>query len=222
MKTVEGVCKELKSLHGVVGAFVLQQDQCLGSSLPPQYDPKRLVQVGAILASINQISQKAGYQRSATAFHWQRASLLTWPLGDNAMLGLLATPNVVRETINMSASIALEDLGRVFESEAGRTRLEPLTPPPPVVPAPPGQVVITPIADEGQLGRRLQSIECLVIEELGPSGKPLFERCLNKTPRGNASASAWLLSFRNAILSDIVDPGARVTIATCHYWAPIE
>jgi hypothetical protein len=73
MKSVEGVCRELRSLDGVVGAFLLRKSRCVASSLPPQYDFNRLSQVADVLARISQMSQKAGYGNCAMTFHWQRA-----------------------------------------------------------------------------------------------------------------------------------------------------
>ncbi len=215
MKTVESVCRELKSLEGVVGAFVLHQNQCIGSSLPPQYDPNRLAQVGATLARVSQISQKAGYEQSAAAFHWQRASLLTWPIGNDGMLGLLAVPTAVRESVNLSAAIALEDLSSITKDKASAGRI---SIPAKVEHAPP-QVLEQ---DNAKLNARLRDIEQLLVEELGPSGKSLLERSRTKTPRGTASGSAWLLALRNVVLTDIADPGARVTIATSHHWAELD
>jgi hypothetical protein len=215
MKTVESVCRELKSLEGVVGAFVLQQNQCIGSSLPPQYDPNRLAQVGATLARVSQISQKAGYEQSAAAFHWQRASLLTWPIGNDGLLGLLAVPTAVRESVNLSAAIAIEDLSSIAKDKAGSGRLS--------VPAKAGHSQ-SPVLeqDNALLNARLGDIEQLLVEELGPSGKSLLDRSRTKTPRGTASATAWLLALRNTVLADIADPGARVTIATSLHWAELD
>lgn len=113
MKSVEKVCKDLRTLDGVIGAFVLRQSRCISSSLPTQYDFGRLGQVADVLSRVNQMSQKAGYERSAMAFHWQRASLMSWPVGDDTILGLFATPNAVRETINMSVALAIEDLTQI-------------------------------------------------------------------------------------------------------------
>lgn len=215
MKTVESVCRELKSLDGVVGAFVLQQNQCIGSSLPPQYDPNRLAQVGATLARVSQISHKAGYEQSASAFHWQRASLLTWPIGNDGLLGLLAVPTAVRESVNLSAAMALEDLSSIIRDKASADHIS--------IPAK-AEISQSPIVEQenARLVARLGHIEQLLVEELGPSGKALLERSRTKTPRGTASACAWLLALRNTVLTDIADPGARVTIATSLHWAELD
>jgi hypothetical protein len=213
MKTIDGVCKELKTLDGVVGAFVLKRSECLGSSLPPQYDSSRLVQVAGTIARVGQISHRAGYDGISTAFHWQRASLMTWPLEDDALLGLIATPTAVREAIELSASIALEDLSSIV---SGKPRTIPCGPPASAKQKPPA-----PDEAKAELDSRLQDIERLLIEELGPAGKHLLERCRNRTPRGGEPASEWLLSLRSAILGDVTDPGARVTIGTSVYWAEL-
>jgi hypothetical protein len=215
MKTIEGICKELKALDGVVGAFVLRQSQCVGSSLPLQYDPGRLAQVGATLARVSQMSQKAGYDGCSTAFHWQRASLLTWPLGEDGLLGLLAAPNAVREAVELSATVALEDLTDILASKpAASPRDERAAN---VAPAAP-----VPEPDAAKFSERLGEIERLLVQELGPGGKALLERCRTRTPRGSLSATDWLMSLRNTLLSDVGDPGARVTIATSYLWAEFD
>lgn len=219
MKTVEGVCKELKTLDGVVGAFVLRQSQCIGSSLPPQYDPGRLAQVADALARVSQISEKAGYAHCATAFHWQRASLLTWPLGDDATLSLLATPNAVREAVNMSASIAIEDLSNIFSNRSSddSNDIAKNAAPAHNASAPPD-----PVQDSAELNERLREIERLLVEELGPGGRSLLERCRNKTLRGKLSASEWLLRLRSAVLADVAEPGARATISMSYFWTDLD
>jgi hypothetical protein len=218
MKTVEKVCKELKALDGVIGAFVLRQSRCIGSSLPTQYDFGRLGQVADVLSRVSQMSQKAGYERSSMAFHWQRASLMSWPVGDDAVLGLFALPTAVRESVNMSAALAVEDLTSIVRSGFEDDSPKPL--PLLKVSAPPGPGKAGP--DSAALEERLHEIEQLLVEELGTAGKSLLERCRNKTPRGKASAQDWLLALRSVVLNDVPDPGARATIATSYYWAGLD
>jgi hypothetical protein len=219
MKTVEGICKELKALDGVVGAFVLNQADCLATSLPPQYDTARLVQVGGVLARINQMSQKAGFDRCATAFHWQRASLLTWPLGEEALLAVLAAPNALREAVELSASMAVEELSTVVFGKAPRQSIPSQTTASMVAPAP--AAASTSLQESG-LAQRLERLEQLLAEELGASGKPLLERALRKAPRGSLPLGAWLLELRRAVLADIPDPTARVTVAMSVEWADAD
>jgi hypothetical protein len=219
MKTVEGICKELKALDGVVGAFVLNQADCLATSLPPQYDTARLVQVGGVLSRINQMSQKAGFDRCATAFHWQRASLLSWPLGEEALLAVLAAPNAVREAVELSASMAVEELSTLVFGKAVRQSMPTQTGPSMVVPAP--SAVSSPQQDAG-LAQRLEHLEQLLVEELGTSGKALLERAMRKAPRGNAPSGTWLLELRRAVLTEILDPAARVTVAMSVEWAEAD
>lgn len=212
MKTVEGICKELRGLEGVVGAFVLNQTECLATSLPPQYDTNRLSQLGTVLSRVGQMSTKAGFERSATAFHWQRASLLAWPCGDDRVLGILAAPSAVRETVELSASLALEELSTLFGPHAPLLDEPKLEGPNPLQSA----------EASADLTDRLARLEQLLVEELGASGKALFERCQRKVPRGALSLADWLLMLRRAVLSEIPDPGARVTVATCADWALLD
>jgi hypothetical protein len=211
MKTVEGICRELKALDGVVGAFVLNQSECLATSLPPQYDTARLIQVGSVLSRINQMSQKAGFERSATAFHWQRASLLSWPLGEEAMLAVLAAPNAVRDAVELSASMALEELTNIVLGKGG--------PRFPSIPSAANAAPVPSAAADASMAQRLEHIEQLLVEELGSGGKALLERSLRKVPRGTAPLAVWLLDLRRSLLADIPDAGARVTIAMCADWA---
>lgn len=209
MKTVEGICKDLRGLDGVLGAFVLSQSECLATSLPPPYDANRLAQLGPILGRVNQMTTKAGFDKSATAFHWQRASLLAWPCGEERVLGILAAPSAVRETVKLSASLALEELSNLFSPAVAA--LDDASGLPRSLPNPAG-----PSED---LALRLERIEQLLVEELGASGKALFERCQRKVPRASVPASNWLLNLRRTVLSEIADPSARVTIAMCSDWA---
>lgn len=218
MKTVEKVCKELKGLEGVIGAFVLQKSRCIASSLPTQYDFNRLGQVGDTLTRVSQMSQKAGYEKSALMFHWQRASLMSWPVGDETVLGLFATPNAVRETINMSVALAVEDLERIIQAGFEDDVPKPL---PLVKVSAPPQAQKTP-QDQPALDERLRDLEQLFVEELGSAGKSLLERCRNKTPRGKASAHEWLITLRSVALGDITDPIARTMIASSHLWAGFD
>ncbi|MGC4067550.1 MAG: hypothetical protein QM784_23475 [Polyangiaceae bacterium] len=219
MKTVEGIRKELKALDGVVGAFVLNQADCLATSLPPQYDTARLVQVGGVLSRINQMSQKAGFDRCATAFHWQRASLLTWPLGEEALLAVLAAPNAVREAVELSASMAVEELSTVVFGKTVRQSIPTQTGTSMVVPSLP---TASAQQQDSGLTQRLERLEQLLVEELGASGKPLLERAMRKAPRGGAPLGTWLLELRRAVLSEILDPAARVTVAMSVEWAEAE
>jgi predicted regulator of Ras-like GTPase activity (Roadblock/LC7/MglB family) len=218
MKTVEKVCKELKGLDGVIGAFVLQKSRCIASSLPAQYDFNRLGQVADILARVSQMSHKAGYERSSMTFHWQRASLMSWPVGDETVLALFAAPNAVRETINISVALAVEDLEHIVESGYEEDGAKPL----PLVKmsAPPLPQRGSP--DQPLVDERLREIEQLCVEELGNAGKALLDRCRNKTPRGKTSAQEWLMALRTTVLTDIADPAARATIAFSHLWGGFD
>jgi len=209
MKTVDGICKELRALDGVVGAFVLEQSECLATSLPSQYDPARLTQLGTVLNRVGQMAQKAGFDRSATAFHWQRASLLAWPCGDDAILGILAAPTAVREAVELSASMALEELAPILES---RSTVEAAVQGPLGGTAPAQE-------DSRDLEQRFARIEQLLIEELGASGKALFERCQRRVPRGSLPRGEWLLTLRRTVLAEVPDPSARVTVAMSPDWA---
>ena len=212
MRTIESVCKELGTVDGVIGAFVLRQLDCLFTSLPPAYDTKRLAKVSDALSRLAQVSHKAGYDCIATAFHWQQASLLTWPIGNDALLGLLAAPTAVRENVELNVSLAIEDLSCMLSDRAS---------PIPVNSTTSNATARSPAPqfDEARLSERLGGIERLLVEELGSAGKSLFERCRMRTPRDHASSSKWLLDLRNAVLGEIRDPVARVTIGTSVHWA---
>jgi hypothetical protein len=217
MKTVEKICKELKSLDGVIGAFVLHKSRCIASSLPAQYDFSRLEQVGTVLSRISQMSQKARFENSALAFHWQRASLLSWPVGDEGTLALLTTPNAAREAVNMSVALAVEDLVRIVSSGVEEEAPKPL----PLLNVSTPPVAPKNTSDNAALDACLHELEQLFVEELGSAGKSLLERCRAKTPR-KGNAQEWLLALRTVVLTDIADPGARAAIAMSPYWAELD
>lgn len=123
MRSVGTLCHDLRIVNGVEGAFVLEHDQCIASSLPPQYDINRLLRVGKTLLRMQQITGKSGIAGDLLAFHWQGASLLAWTAGEGALLGLLTTPDGARDAIEQSVANVLRELAdllpqRVIEQEA--------------------------------------------------------------------------------------------------------
>jgi serine/threonine protein kinase len=214
MKNIDGICQELQGLDGVLGAFVMQQAHCLGKSMPPDMGEDQLGQVMTTLERIGQISKKAGFDRSIAGYHWQKASLFTWPFCDDLLLGILSSPNALQEAIELSVSIAIEDLTCAITK---KTSLKP----PPSSSSPPKSVSSN-LTFDAALVDRLEAIERLLVEEMGPSGKALLERCRNRNPRGQISSYEWLLRLRNTVLSEITDPGARVTIGTSLHWTELH
>jgi hypothetical protein len=110
MKGAFVLCEELRSLDGVLGAFILESNECVASSLPVEFNEMRLNEVGKVLCRAQQVVGSGGFDGAALAFHWEKGSLLTWPARDGTVLGLLATPDAVRETLERRAAVVLEQL----------------------------------------------------------------------------------------------------------------
>jgi hypothetical protein len=113
MKGAFVVCEELRSLDGVLGAFVLEHERCVASSCSPEFDATRFEKLGTTLARARQVIGSHGYDGASLVLHWERGSLMVWPARDGSMLGLLAAPDVGRETLEERASVALSELASV-------------------------------------------------------------------------------------------------------------
>lgn len=280
MKTIEGVCSDLNGVEGAMGAFVWHRGACLASSLPKTYDTSRLTQLGSGLARLGQLSHKAGYERSSSAFHWQRASLFTWPLGEAGLLAVLALPSAARGMLELSAAMAVEDLLPLldYSADLGSNQLpasvqlaasSPVhvatqqaewsargaTPPSATLPVAPVQSasVITPTAftpprpgdklrgdnprsesqkiaepapaaepplETSEQIARLEEIESLIVEELGPTGRALFQRAKRRAVRPGVPEATWLADLRTLVLSELTDRGVWATVATSVLWLP--
>ncbi|MFC1642086.1 hypothetical protein ACFL5O_05275 [Myxococcota bacterium] len=217
-KTVETVCADLKGLAGTVGAFVWHRGTCIASSLPKSYDTARLSQIGGELLRTVQLADKAGYRDSRTAFHWKRASLFSWPIGDAGVLGVLVLPTAIRGMLELSAALAAEDLAPLLQQPpepprglaVSRTQevQQQLSSAPPVV------------ADTTASNAQLEQLEELLIEEIGPTGRALLRRAKRQVAHSGIPESSWLRELRTAVLAGLTDPGAWATVATSPLWAP--
>ena len=225
MKSIQDICDDLKGLDGSVGAFVWNDGNCLGSSLPKAYDAARLTQTGSELSRLSQLAQKASYNQCTCVFHWQRATLFTWALNDNGVLALLALPTAPRGVLELSVSIAVEELLPLLRRATGSAK-----PPPALAPEPRASTVITPgpanvtsatsATSTTEESAKLRELEELVIWELGPTGRVLFLRARQKAYRVGLSESAWLPALRTAVLADLGDPSAWASVAASVMWLP--
>lgn len=226
MKTIQDICDELKGLDGSVGAFVWNNGACLGSSLPKAYDAARLTQTGTELSRLSQLAQKASYNRCACVFHWQRATLFSWALGETGGLAVLALPTAPRGVLELSVSIATEDLLPLLARST-----QSLTPalvaavvvPEPSVPAGVASAPSISIPSAGSAAEdspKLRELEELVVWELGPTGRVLFLRARQKAYRPGLPDSSWLPKLRAAVLADVGDPSAWASVAASVMWLP--
>ena len=228
MKSIQDICDDLKGLDGSVGAFVWNDGNCLGSSLPKAYDAARLTQTGSELSRLSQLAQKASYNQCACVFHWQRATLFTWALNDNGVLALLALPTAPRGVLELSVSIAIEELSPLLHRAPGSAE-----PPPAALPEQRASTVITSspatvtsaanaanATSTTEESAKLRELEELVIWELGPTGRVLFLRARQKAYRAGLSESAWLPALRTAVLADLGDPSAWASVAASVMWLP--
>jgi hypothetical protein len=129
MKGAFVLCEELRALDGVLGAFVLENSECIASSMPEDFDETKICEMGRVLRRAQQIASTGGYDGASLVFHWQEGSLLTWPTRDGTILGLLANPKALRETLEQRASSVLEQLvqlasHRTFPPDEVPTRRE--------------------------------------------------------------------------------------------------
>lgn len=118
MKGAFVLCEELRSLDGVLGAFVLERSECIASSMPAEFDEPKICEMGRVLLRAQQIASTGGYDGATLVFHWQEGSLLTWPTRDGTTLGLLATPQAPREVLEQRASSVLEQLVQLASHRA--------------------------------------------------------------------------------------------------------
>lgn len=258
MNSIQGVCDEMKGLEGTVGAFVWQGGRCLGSSLPKAYDATRLNQMGSGLSRLGQLTEKAGYDRSACVFHWPRATLFSWVLPNAGVLAIVALPKVARGELELSAAIAMEELGILIEREGnstdGATSTAPAaatslpekpptnaasaTPPASASPGPSSAntaaaslanasvansstAAAEPVFVEDKAAAyRLEQIELLLITEVGPTGRALFQRLRRQACQPGASEGTWLPRLRSLLLGELKDPCARAVIAASVLFIP--
>jgi len=231
MKSIQDICDDLKGLDGSVGAFVWNDGNCLGSSLPKAYDAARLTQTGSELSRLSQLAQKASYEQCACVFHWQRATLFTWALNDNGVLALLALPTAPRGVLELNVSIAVEELLPLLGKATASAK-----PPPALIAEQRASAVITSApanvtsaanatsaasaTSTTEETAKLRELEELVIWELGPTGRVLFLRARQKAYRAGLSESTWLPALRTAVLADLGDPSAWASVAASVMWLP--
>ncbi len=110
MNRIAQLCEELGTNREVLGAFVLKDGLCLGSSLPVEYEGERLYRLGLAMVRAVQSLSLVGIARSSLAFHWTSASLLAWPTAEGTVLGVLAKPNTQRDVIENQAFRVVEEL----------------------------------------------------------------------------------------------------------------
>lgn len=225
MKNVQDICNELKGLDGSVGAFVWNDGACLGSSLPKAYDTARLTQTATDLSRLTQLAQKANYNRCACVFHWQRATLFSWALNESGGLAVLALPTAPRGMLELSASIAVEDLLLLLTQAvplASAAQVAAVAPEPSAVgvASPVAPAIQANVANAAEDHPKLRDLEELVVGELGPTGRVLFLRARQKAYRAGQPESAWLPRLRAAVLADLGDPSAWASVATSVIWIP--
>jgi hypothetical protein len=120
----------------------------------------------------------------------------------------------------MSVEVALEDLSTVPETEVSEDVGAPTSGREANAIAAPA--VGKSASDLPMLEERLRAIERLLVEELGPSGKTLLERCRGKTPKGKGTTSDWLLALRQTVVGEVAEPGARVAVGTSYLWTGLD
>jgi hypothetical protein len=69
-------------------------------------------------------------------------------------------------------------------------------------------------------GSKLEQIEQLMVEEMGPNGRICLRRHAERIIQPGVPNIRWLPILREAVLADINDPGAWATIATSVLWVP--
>ena len=216
MKTIQDICNELKGLEGSVGAFVWNNGGCLGSSLPKAYDAARLTQTAAELSRLTQLAQKASYNHCACVFHWQRATLFSWALQESGGLAILALPTAPRGVLELSASMAVEDLLPLL---AQASQIAAAAVAGALAPGP-STATAANTATAAAEPPKLRELEDLVVWELGPTGRVLFSRARQKAYQAGLPESSWLHNLRAAVLADLGDPSAWASIATSVMWIP--
>jgi hypothetical protein len=113
MKGALVLCEELRALDGVLGAFVLESNECVASSISPEIDATQIDELTKVLARAQQVVKIGGYDGAALAFHWEKGSLLTWVYETSHLLGLFATPNAIREILEDHAANVLKELAEL-------------------------------------------------------------------------------------------------------------
>ena len=241
MTSLTEVCEELKGLDGCLGAAVWLNEECLAASLPSDYDAKRVRALGTGLSRLEHLSNRGGYTRAASVFHWDALSLYSWPVGESATLMMLASPSAERVVLEFSAALAIDDLaplvhGVPAKSVAAPAPARPMPPPPPKRAPVPAIATATaqvqrPAANEtlpesptpGDLGlieQRLQLLEELIVSELGPAGQALVQRVKRRVGAPQVPTNAWFERLRSAVLAELNDPLTRAVVAASALWLP--
>ncbi|HET9960218.1 MAG TPA: hypothetical protein VFQ61_37265 [Polyangiaceae bacterium] len=237
MSNIQSVCDEMKGLEGTVGAFVWQGGRCLASSLPKAYDSARLNQIGSGLSRLGQLSDKAGYDRSACVFHWPRATLFSWPLPNAGVLAIVASPKVARGELELSVAIAMEELGVLLGQDVSAGSQDASTVPsmisapvivekpsasfaPTAAAAPVISASVEPPIDDRASAYRLEQIESLLTSEVGPNGRAMLQRLRRQAAQAGIAEAAWLPRLRTLLLSELKDPCARAVVAASILFVP--
>ena len=239
MTSLTEVCEELKGLDGCLGAAVWLNEECLAASLPSDYDAKRVRALGTGLSRLEHLSNRGGYTRAASVFHWDALSLYSWPVGESATLIMLASPSAERVVLEFSAALAIYDLaplvhGVPAKSVAAPAPARPMPPPPPKRAQATAQVPVqvqrtaahetlpespTP-AELDLIEQRLQLLEELIVSELGLAGQALVQRVKRRVGAPQVPTNAWFERLRSAVLAELNDPLTRAVVAASALWLP--
>ena len=200
MTTVETICSEIKSLEGALGAFVWHQSRCVASSLPKDYNSVRLGQAGSGLWRTIVLARTAGYSGSPSVFHWERASLYGWSIGDERLFGIVTMPEIARGMFELGATACAESLERFF------------------APTSPGEATVAPRKGGPGVPIRLAHLERALTGELGPAGRLLLDRSVRRAWQPGVPENIWLPRLRAVVLAEVEDIPTRERLGASPWW----
>jgi hypothetical protein len=132
----------------------------------------------------------------------------------------MATPTAARGVLELSATIAAEDLASILGRPSARAEAAAVAP---AVGPPPAPVRAPAVAaDTLEHNLKLLQLESLLVAEVGPTGRALFQRAKRQACQNGAPESTWLPKLRTLVLGELKDPGAWATVAASVVWIPSE
>lgn len=220
--TLQEKVKDLESITGCLGGFVLRGGRSVYSGLPAVYDRDRLDRVAAHVKKLAAMAEKSGYPNADFVLRFGKATLLLQSLGDGAHLALACEPTANLATVEVFAGVAADDIREAlatYQEEEEEEEILTISVPPPE-PTPDPRVVLENARKLAlaTYADRLSRAKTLLIAEVGPIGEIIFGNALDAWVTSGAVDWTRASVLRDSLAHEIDNPKARASFASNPVW----
>ena len=215
--TMEDVLKQVKTVPGVLGCMVCDDQGHLVSHLFPSLFDKEMLST-----AIATVSQNLPGLKDFTGgvkmidFRFQGGRIAIKPV-DGGCLVILCDGTVNLQALIISVNVAVKQVESFLKVVRPPSQPSAVTPVLPVVsPATPGELI-----EQGPLSASLQGMQMALAKFLGPMAKIIFFECVEKWLEGHSPLKAALPQLVDIVVVEIDDPAKvaeyRQKVATFLY-----